>query len=232
MRRLIFRLIHLIMSFIHLNVVPSICYIVKESLAKGFLTRLSTQTKVLSGPVRRPGKERTGRPFKVDQDTVEKMIKSLEGHYKQRIKSWDDLAREFGYDAEERPFATLLTGRTVKHYLNETLYHKCRACQKSWINQNQADNRKFFCKAHRKWPLCKWGVVHFSDECHFHQNSRHTDWVIRDKHEGFHPDCIQKRRQTAASQFSAWAMVAVGYKSPLILYQKTEEVDKSSKMEK
>ncbi len=71
--------------------------------------------------------------------------------------------------------------------------------------------------------------VHWSDECHFHQNSRHTDWVIRNKHERHCGDCMQKRRRTAASQFSVWAMVAVGFKSKLVFYQYTEEVDKEYK---
>ena len=72
-------------------------------------------------------------------------------------------------------------------------------------------------------------MVHFSDECHFHQNSRHTDWVIRNRHERYCGDCMQKRRKTAASQFSVWAMITVGWKSKLVFYQYTQEVDKELK---
>ena len=70
-------------------------------------------------------------------------------------------------------------------------------------------------------------------EGHYNQRASswddHTDWVIRDKRERYHPDCTQKRRRTTASQFSVWAMVAVGYKSRLIFYQTTEEVDQEIK---
>ena len=72
-------------------------------------------------------------------------------------------------------------------------------------------------------------MVHWSDECHFHQNSRHTDWVIRNKHERYCPDCIQKRRRTAASQFSIWAMISYNYKSKLVFYQYAEEQDHEQK---
>ena len=40
-----------------------------------------TQTRILqSNTYHRPGRERGGRPCLLDQDTVEKMIKSLQGH--------------------------------------------------------------------------------------------------------------------------------------------------------
>ncbi len=44
--------------------------------------------------------------------------------------------------------------------------------------------------------------IHWSDEVHFHQNSRHTEWVIRNREERDCPDCVQKRRLTAGTQFS------------------------------
>lgn len=40
---------------------------------------------------------------------------------------------------------------------------------------------------------------------------------------------MQKRRRTAATQFSVWGMVAVGYRSPLVFYCQTEEVDQITK---
>ena len=45
-----------------------------------------TQRKWKNVPsTRRAGKHRPGRPPKIDQDTVQKMIKSLKGHYYIRI---------------------------------------------------------------------------------------------------------------------------------------------------
>ena len=186
------------------------------------------QTDILNGPVRRPGKERSGLPCKLDEDTIAKMIKSLHGHYKQRTKSWDDLAEDFGYHRKYRPFAPALSAETVRRYMHDAGYYKCRACQKSWITESQAEKRMNWCRAHQ-WPIWKWKMVYFSDECLFHQNSRHTEWVIRNEKKRYCSDCIQNRRRTAASQFSVWAMIAVGYKSRLVFYSSTEEEDKELK---
>lgn len=72
-------------------------------------------------------------------------------------------------------------------------------------------------------------MVHISDECYFHQNSRYTDWVIGDSHEQYYGNYIQRIRKTAASQFSVWAMITIGWKSKLVFYQYIHEVDKESK---
>ena len=44
----------------------------------------STQYLMLNAPVRRPGSERSGRPCKLDQDSVQKMTEALKGHYDRR----------------------------------------------------------------------------------------------------------------------------------------------------
>ncbi len=74
--------------------------------------------------------------------------------------------------------------------------------------------------------------IHWSDEVHFHQNSRHTEWVIRNRQERNCSDCTQKRRRTADTQFSIWAMIEVDYKSELMFYEYTEEKNYQQKNEK
>jgi len=44
-----------------------------------------TQLTWLKAPVRRPGAERSGRPIKLNQDTVKKMVKHMKEHYDRRI---------------------------------------------------------------------------------------------------------------------------------------------------
>ena len=155
-----------------------------------------TQRRILHQSDRRPnksGRTKRGVPSKIDQDTVEKMIKALEGHYNRRTWDWEELRSQFELEC---------TWQTVRSTMNQAGYHKCRACQKSWINENQAKKRVGYSEEHVGWQDWKIKQVHWSDECHFHQNSRHTDFVIRNKHERYCADCIQKRRRTAASQFS------------------------------
>ena len=61
--------------------------------------------------------------------------------------------------------------QTVQRHMNAAGYHKCRACQRSWISQGQADRRVTFAEAMKDWPEWKLRLIHFSDESHFHQNS-------------------------------------------------------------
>ena len=95
-----------------------------------------SQYRMLNAPVRRPGNERAGRPCKLDQDSVQKMIKALNGHYDRRRWSWEELRNRFKLQC---------TALTVKRAFNEARYYKCRACQKSWMHQKHADTRKERC---------------------------------------------------------------------------------------
>ena len=106
-----------------------------------------TQTTIINQPTRRLGKERSGRPPLIDQETVQKMIKALQGRYNERKKPWDLIAEEF----TSSEFGPPLSARTVRRYINSAGYYKCRACQKSWISEEQARNRLHWCERH-KWP--------------------------------------------------------------------------------
>lgn len=69
-----------------------------------------------------------------------------------------------------------------------------------------------------KWPALKWKYIRFSDESHFHHNSRTADWVFRRRGERFQPDTIQKKFKVGASDFHVWAMLGWNFKSKLIFY--------------
>ncbi len=111
-----------------------------------------TQLTWLKAPVRRPGAERSGRPIKLDEDTVKKMVKHMEGHYDRRIWSWQDCVTEFQLNC---------CSTTVKNHFNQAGYYKCRCCQKSWINQKQADARKDTCEEWKEWKEWQWKPVCF-----------------------------------------------------------------------
>lgn len=91
------------------------------------------------------------------------MIQSLQGCYNQRIKPWDIFAQDF------RPppahpllaFGPPLHGDTVRAYMNKAGYHKCWACQKSWISDDNAKKRVNWCKEH-KWAEWQWKLVSVS----------------------------------------------------------------------
>lgn len=79
----------------------------------------ATQYRIFQTGTHRPGKTRTGRPCKIDKDTVQKMIKALHKHYNRRCWEWDELRKQFNIDS---------TWRTVKNIINAYGYYKCRAC--------------------------------------------------------------------------------------------------------
>ena len=110
----------------------------------------------------RPGKHHSGRKSRIDRDMIDKMIKALEGHYNRRTWKWEELTEQFGLGC---------SAETTKRHMNAAGYHKCRACQKSWISSDQAEKRKVFCTEMLNWPEWKLKLVCWSDECHFHQNS-------------------------------------------------------------
>ena len=110
-------------------------------------------------------------------------------------------------------------GKTIKRAINAAGYYKCRACQKSWISEAQAELRYQYTLEKLQWPEWQWKDIYWSDEAHFHNNSRAVEWVIRNSKERNCPNCTQKRRKTAASQWHVWSIVAYNYKGPLVFYE-------------
>ncbi len=75
-----------------------------------------TQYRWLDGLTRRSGAERSERSSKLDNDTVQKMIKALEGPYNRRIWTWQHCCDE--YELGCSPW-------TVKRAFNQAGYHEC-----------------------------------------------------------------------------------------------------------
>ena len=118
-----------------------------------------TQSRIVQQSSRRPGKKRSGRTPKITHDTIGKMIKALEGHYNHRTWTWEEATEHFSLKCSPK---------TIKRHMNNAGYHKCRACQKSWISGDQAERRKIFCTEMLNWPEWKLMLVCRSDEYHFH----------------------------------------------------------------
>ena len=71
---------------------------------------------------RRSGQARRERPPKIDQDTLHKMKRHIQGRYKKRTLDWEGLDIETGTEA---------SSRTIKRRMNDAGYKKCRACKKN-----------------------------------------------------------------------------------------------------
>ena len=172
-----------------------------------------TQARHIEKGPRRCGAKRIGRPTTLSDSDTQKVISHITKRYSKRVLGWELLAKDLDFK---------ISGATLRRHMAKKGYHKCKACQKSWISEDQAIRRKDFADEMRRKREWYWKLVHFSDETHFHMNSRRTEWVIRNEKERHCPDCIQKKRKTASSQFHCWAMIAWNYKGPLIFYDMRE----------
>ena len=179
-----------------------------------------TQARHIEKGPRRCGAKRIGRPTTLSDSDTQKVISHITRRYSKRVLGWELLAKDLDFK---------ISGATLRRHMAKKGYHKCKACQKSWISEDQAIRRKDFADEMRRKREWYWKLVHFSDETHFHMNSRRTEWVIRNEKERHCPDCIQKKRKTASSQFHCWAMIAWNYKGPLIFYDMREQRNKEGK---
>ncbi|KFY80303.1 hypothetical protein V499_00821 [Pseudogymnoascus sp. VKM F-103] len=87
----------------------------------------STVFDHISAPTSRTAAKReTGRNYKFDSDTIDKMIASLQGHYNERIKPWATLVKEWNLS---------ISARTLAREFDTRGYHKCKACQRALLAQ-------------------------------------------------------------------------------------------------
>ncbi len=160
-----------------------------------------------------PATKSRGRPHTIDEDAIQTMERSLKGYFKNRTLNWAELGELHGSKPSER---------TIKRRMNAIGYKKCKACQKKWLSEANMTIRWDTSDEWRTLAPWQWKQWHFSDETHFHMNSRRTEWVIRTKQERHCPDCIQKKRKQGASQWHVWSMISWGYKGPLVSFDMME----------
>ena len=173
----------------------------------------STVQDHLKAPTSRTrAKSQRGRRHKIDTDTIEKMIASLQGHYNERIKPWHILRRDWKLNC---------TDQTLANAFARHGFHKCKACQKGIMSPLNIARRQEFAEIHKDKDEDYWKRVVFTDEIHFARNNRSVDYVIRAPGQRFCSDCIQIRRQKTKTEYSVWAAVGWNFKSPLIFYGKT-----------
>ena len=113
-----------------------------------------TQRRIFYGPKSRPGSDRNGSPKILTSSMVWEVIHSIEGRYSRRISKWQELAEELRNEKGIK-----ISWKTLKRALNAAGYHKCRACQKSWITEDNRRARLDWCQRHRQWDLWQWRMV-------------------------------------------------------------------------
>jgi transposase len=156
---------------------------------------------------------RTGRPPKIPPDKVKEILRAMEGHYLERAKEWNEIARDWDLHADKQ---------TVRRAFKKEGYYKCKACKKGFHSPENRQKRLNFAQEHVAWSLDDWQKVVFSDEAHFLTGKKNAEYVIRTKGERYHDDCIQWNSKHSMVMFSCWAMIGWNYKGPLVFYQKKD----------
>lgn len=136
-----------------------------------------------------------GRKSKLSTEILDKIIQSLLGHYKKQISSWNSLVKKWNLNVFQ-PYACSRICRPDQGY------HKCKACQKGYINPQNLKKRFEFAVKHVDEPIEFWKRVVFTDECHFERNNKSVDFAIRAPGERFCADCIQIQRKKSTTRFS------------------------------
>ena len=115
-------------------------------------TASRTGRRMLSKLPPRPtkGKGRTGRPPRVSHDTVQKMIAHVSGQNSDRVVGWEDLGKEYGFDAHKH---------TIQRAMERAGYKKCHACQKGYLTPENREQRLQFAKDYQLCPRWQWDQV-------------------------------------------------------------------------
>jgi hypothetical protein len=158
-----------------------------------------------------------GRPEAIGGELLQRMILYVCTKYETRALHWEDLRQRF--------CPWVQCAETVKNHMNKAGYHKCRACQKSYLRESNVKARETFAIDHVDHDVDWWKKVRFTDECHFCKDSRGCDWIIRLRSERMCEDCFQFNKRGGASSLHVWAMVGWGFKSKLVFYGDWSELD-------
>jgi len=172
-----------------------------------------SQRRILKGSDRRIGKNRSGAPHKLSSRDLRTMVRFITKSFTTRQSTWQQLASDYGRGCHPD---------TVKAALNALGYYKCKACQMTFLSEDNVTDRLAFARQFKHRTTTFWRSVRFTDEVHFSMESRAAAWVIRDENERYHPTCIQYKKRGKGSQLHAWAMVGWGYKGPLVFFDSND----------
>ncbi|EGP82577.1 uncharacterized protein MYCGRDRAFT_51173 [Zymoseptoria tritici IPO323] len=175
------------------------------------IPRRTQQYQKSKGLSERRMKTRRGAQRAISTRTLRKIIAWVSESFEHRTVKWQELKDHFHLGCNER---------TLRNTMHAAGYHKCKACQKSYLRAANVDKRKAFCATRLFLTLDYWKSVRFTDEVHFCVEARRAAMVIRNHEERECETCIQFNKRNTTSVFHCWAMVGWDFKSELVFYNK------------
>lgn len=114
-------------------------------------TAARTGRRMLSTlPSRKPGPGRTGRPPRLGQDLVQKIIEEISDPNSERTIDWEKLGKEYGHDVHKH---------TIRRAMEKAGYKKCLGCQKGYLTSENRAQRLQFAKDYLSCPKWQWDEV-------------------------------------------------------------------------
>lgn len=101
-------------------------------------------------PPRKPGPGRTGRPPRLGQDLIHKMIEEISDPSSERTIDWEKLGKEYGHDVHKH---------TIRRAMEKAGYKKCLGCQKGYLTAENRAQRLQFAKDYLSGPRWQWEEV-------------------------------------------------------------------------
>ena len=160
--------------------------------------------------------ETRGRKKLLTDDDLDKVEKTLwDNGIEGRTLSYQGLLLESGVETE-------VCDRTIRRALIQRDWHRCVACQRSFVSEKLAERRVEEARKSLEFrPNPEdWRDIYFSDEFHVSSGASGKVWILRKPGEQYCPDCIVERPGKEPENHTAhfWAAVGYGFKSPIYEY--------------
>ncbi|KAJ5111839.1 hypothetical protein NUU61_001469 [Penicillium alfredii] len=138
---------------------------------------------------------RRGRPKKLDQKLIDKIIYTFESS---KSRSWEQLAREFGIGD--------VHWQTLRNRVVNEGYCKSMGCHMLWLTMEARNARLSFATSYYAWRS-EWRSVIFISHAEVELKENQASRVHVDKEQKYCFQCLQKRKSKRAKLFQCWVMV-------------------------
>jgi len=147
---------------------------------------------------------RRGRPKKLDQTTIEKILCAVQNS---SFLSWDELFDNLGIQN--------VHFQTVRNCLINEGYCKSLDCQQLWLTLETRHARLEFAVSHRNWRT-EWRSVLFAGSAIFDLSPNRQPRADTSKDQQLCGHCQRDRKGRASYGLQFWAVVGFNQRDPLV----------------
>ena len=147
---------------------------------------------------------RRGRPKKLDQTTIEKIIHAIQNS---SSLSWDDLFSQLGIQN--------IHFQTIRNCLINEGYCKSLDCQQLWLTREARHARLEFAVSHKDWKI-EWRSVLFVGTAIFNLSPNRQPRADINKYQHYCIHCQQDKKERSSYGLQFWAVVGFNQRSHFV----------------